>query len=213
IRLEQFTEAEALAVECHAGNRSRYGPEHAETIDATNLLIQLYTAWHEVKPDQGYDAEAADWRAKLPAPEQASSLIKLGMRLLEDGRHAEAEGPLGECLEIRQEALPEGHWLIFNTMSVLGESLAGQDKFAEAEPLLLEGYEEMKDHPEAPDERKGEALERIVALYEAWHEADPDQGYDAKAGEWRTNLEQWQATTRPATTESAASHSGSSDGG
>jgi len=26
----------------------------------------LYTAWHEVEPDQGYDAKAAQWRAKLP---------------------------------------------------------------------------------------------------------------------------------------------------
>ncbi len=112
----------------------------------------------------------------------------MAMRLLEDGRHAEAEAPLGECLEIRQEALPEGHWLIFNTMSVLGESLAGQDKFAEAEPLLLEGYEVMEDHPEATDERRGEALERIVKLYEAWHAAEPDAGYDAQAAAWRAKL-------------------------
>ncbi len=48
------------------------------------------------------------------------------MRLLKDGRHAEAQAPLGEWLEIRQEALAEGHWLIFNSMTVLGESLAGQ---------------------------------------------------------------------------------------
>ena len=187
--------------------------------------MESYDAWHTAEPDQGYDAEAAAWRTKLPAPELADSLIKLGMRLLKDGRHAEAEAPLGECLEIRQEALAEGHWLIFNTMSVLGESLAGQgadptlalgariDKLHEAELLLLEGYEGMKDHPEATDERKAEALERIVKLYDAWHAAEPDQGYDTEAAEWRTELEQWQAATQPATTESAAGHSGSSDGG
>ena len=28
---------------------------------------------------------------------------------------------LGESIEIRQGALSEGHWLIFSTMSVLGE--------------------------------------------------------------------------------------------
>ena len=57
----------------------------------------------------------------MPAPERADAFIELGRRLLEDGRHAEAEAPLGECREIRQEVLAEGHWLIFNTMSVLGE--------------------------------------------------------------------------------------------
>ncbi len=110
------------------------------------------------------------------------------MRLPEDARHAEAEAPLGEYLEIRQEALPEGHRLIFNTLSVLGDSLAGQsadrslipiyigtariEKLREAEPLLLEGYEGMKDHPtsrgleSARTEVRG-SLERIFNLDEA----------------------------------------------
>ena len=122
------------------------------------------------------------------------------MRLLEDGRHAEAEASLGECLDIRQEALAEEHWLIFNATSVLGESLAERgaepslalgpriEKLREAEALLLEGYEGMQDHPDAPDERKREALERIVNLYEAWHAAEPDAGYDAQAAEWRAKL-------------------------
>ena len=49
------------------------------------------------------------------------------------------------------------------------------------------------------EQRLREALERIVKLYEAWHEAEPDQGYDQKAAEWRAKLTGWQATTRPAT--------------
>jgi hypothetical protein len=58
-------------------------------------------------------------------------------------------------------------------------------------------------------------LQGLVELYEARHEAEPGQGYDAKAAEWRMKLEQWQATaqsstTQPATTEPAASESASS---
>ncbi len=48
----------------------------------------------------------------------------------------------------------------------------------------------MKDHPDATDLRKAEALERIVNLYEAWHAAEPDEGYDAKAAEWRAKVEE-----------------------
>ena len=33
-----------------------------------------------------------------------------------------------------------------------------------------------------------EALERIVALSDAWNAAEPDKGYDAKAAEWREKL-------------------------
>ena len=106
--------------------------------------------------------------------------------------------------------MAEGHWLIFNTMSVLGESLAGQaadrsltvaariEKLREAEPLLLEGYEGMKDNPEAPDERKREALERIIKLYEAWDAAEPGQGYADQAAEWRAKLPTTQPASEPA---------------
>jgi len=35
-------------------------------------------------------------------------------------------------------------------------------------PLLLRGYEGMKDNPAAPANRKREALERIPRFHEAW---------------------------------------------
>ena len=40
------------------------------------------------------------------------------------------------------------------------------------------------------------ALERIVALYESWHATEPDQGYNAKAAEWRAKLPA-EAETQP----------------
>lgn len=73
------------------------------------------------------------------------------------------------------------------------ECLAGQAKFAEAEPLLLDGYAEVKENAKAIPEtyrtiRLGEPLDRRGAIYEAWQEAEPDQGHDAKAAEWRAKL-------------------------
>ena len=106
-----------------------------------------------------------------------SLLAILGMCLLEQDKHAEAEPVLRECLALRTKDAPPGHWLVFNAMSMLGGALAGQGKYAEAEPLLLEGYEKMTP-PEAVAYRKREALERIVELYEAWDMPD-------KAKEWR----------------------------
>ena len=102
------------------------------------------------------------------------------------------------------------------TLSVLGESLAGQaadrsltvaarfdasariEKLREAESVLLEGYDGMKDHPDAPEDGKRKTLERIVSLYETWHAVEPDTGYNAQAAEWRAKLAEWQATTEPA---------------
>jgi hypothetical protein len=68
---------------------------------------------------------------------------------------------------------------------MLGGSLLGQKKYAEAEPLLLAGYEGMKRRDEriAPIHkvRLAEAIERLVQLYEAW-------GNVEKAAAWRAKL-------------------------
>jgi hypothetical protein len=64
---------------------------------------------------------------------------------------------------------------------LLGASLAGQKKFAESEPLLLEGYRgmaERKDRIDVPDwYHLDRAREWLVQLYQAW-------GKPTKAAEW-----------------------------
>ena len=42
--------------------------------------------------------------------------------------------------------------------------------------------------PPASANRKQQALERIIKLCEAWHAAQPGQGYAAQAAEWRAKL-------------------------
>jgi eukaryotic-like serine/threonine-protein kinase len=69
---------------------------------------------------------------------------------------------------------------------MLGGALLGQKKYAEAEPLLLSGYEGMKRRAAtiAPPGRirLTEAVQRLVALYEATGNKDA-------AARWRTELE------------------------
>jgi hypothetical protein len=73
----------------------------------------------------------------------------------------------------------------FNTRSLLGGSLLGQKKYAEAEPLLRSGYEGMKvredEMPAAGTIRLVQALERLVQLYE--DTARPDE-----AAQWKQKL-------------------------
>ncbi len=66
-------------------------------------------------------------------------------------------------------------------------------KLRDAEPLLLEGYEGLTTAAEAipekiRDQRIRESVQRIIDLYDAWHAADPEKGYDAKAAAWRAKL-------------------------
>jgi hypothetical protein len=46
--------------------------------------------------------------------------------------------------------------------------LSSQKRYEEAEPLLLESYNSLKEHLGASDPGTGETLRRLVVLYEAW---------------------------------------------
>ena len=56
---------------------------------------------------------------------------------------SEAEAVLRECLAIRDKAQPDDRSR-FQTMSLLGGVLMGQGRYAEAEPLLVRGFEGLK---------------------------------------------------------------------
>jgi eukaryotic-like serine/threonine-protein kinase len=100
------------------------------------------------------------------------------------GTWTEAETILRECIAIREKSGPDD-WSTFNTRSMLGSSLLGQQKFVDAEPLILAGYEGMKNReakmPASAKRRLGEAAERALKLYEGW-------GKNDKAAEWRAKL-------------------------
>ena len=72
-------------------------------------------------------------------------------------------------------------------------SLLGQKKYAEAEPLLLAGYEGMKQRddkiPVAGKVRLTEALERLVRLFEMIDKKD-------EAATWRKKLEEARAAAK-----------------
>jgi serine/threonine protein kinase len=132
-------------------------------------------------------------------------LEPLGLNLLQQHKWADAEKVLRECLtvcdgldkSIREDKravgnVPSVGW---HTRSMLGQSLVGQKKYAEAEPYLMDGY---KGGKELVDTLKGiggdavvvlfplfstkETVERLVQLYEAWEKPD-------EAAKWRKELE------------------------
>ena len=66
-------------------------------------------------------------------------------------------------------------------MSVLGESLAGQKKFKEAESILLERLTRLSETPGTSAGDKQDAIEQIIKLYSDW-------GKPEKAAEWKKKL-------------------------
>jgi hypothetical protein len=128
----------------------------------------------------------------------------LGWALTRQGRAKEGEPMLREGLEICRTGYPVGPWTTADTEtpqldwatataeSRLGGCLTAQGQFAEAEKLLVTSYQSLQDARGTPPQRRAEAADRIVNLYEMW-------GKPEKAAEWRAKR-----LTQPKPSEKAA---------
>jgi eukaryotic-like serine/threonine-protein kinase len=114
----------------------------------------------------------------------AEVLTELTAILPADEKYAEAESLARECLDIHEKDRPQ-NWVTFHDRSLLGGALLGQQKYADAKPLLLSGYEGMQKRadtiPFANKTCLKESLQRLVQLYEA-------TGQDDKARFWKEKL-------------------------
>ncbi|MCH7995301.1 MAG: tetratricopeptide repeat protein, partial [Planctomycetes bacterium] len=71
--LGRYAEAEKALLEGHGILVAQLGDEHAQTARVVPYLVDLYDAWHAAEPGKGYDAKAAEWRAKLPKEKAAEA--------------------------------------------------------------------------------------------------------------------------------------------
>ena len=157
-----------------ARQRSKIGLNHPDTLITQGNLARAYLLAN--RPEDAARAFPAflAWQRTLLGPESsrfAMMLNTLGRDLIKAGQFSSAETKLRECLAIREKTAP-GAWTTFNTKSILGESLLGQKKYAEAEPLLRMGYEGIKAKAPQANVRLGEALDRLIALAEATQKPD-----------------------------------------
>jgi serine/threonine protein kinase/tetratricopeptide (TPR) repeat protein len=168
--------------------RRVFGPDHPNTRATTTVLADADESlgrWAAAEPLRR--ELLARLRKSLPpaSPELSSLLAQLGLDLLNQSKWADAEPVLRECLAIRARAIPD-HWSQFNAMSLLGGALTGQGKYAEAEPLVVAGYEGLKAReatiPAQGLARLSEAAARVVALYESWGKPEPARDWRARLG-------------------------------
>ncbi len=110
-----------------------------------------------------------------------STLVLLGMTQLDQGECVAAEATFRESQKY-MEANPRQSFLV---VSLLGGALAGQGRHEEADPLLREGYEQLRPIP-SEREFKRDALVRLIRHYEDWGKPD-------EATRWRKQLEQLDA--------------------
>lgn len=94
-------------------------------------------------------------------------------------------------MTIRERLQPNG-WSTYHTQAMLGDALLGQKRCAEAELLLVKGYEGMKAREKAiPPQgivRIAEALDRLIALNTALNKPDEVKKWRAERAKYPNEL-------------------------
>ncbi len=126
------------------------------------------------------------------SPELAAQLGWIGYCRSELEEFAGAADALRNSLEISLKTTPE-NWETFNTKCILGRVLLHQEKFAEAESFLLDGYRGLSKRsasiPQA-NFRIARVLQSLVELYETWDVSEPNRGHDQQSEDWKQLLEE-----------------------
>jgi tetratricopeptide (TPR) repeat protein len=192
----KYDRAEPLLRAVVDGVRKNPGLAHPTTQAFIHNLVNCYETMGQPAQGEPLLRELADFekqKAGADSLEYADLLGPLCLNLLRQQKFTDAEPLLRDCLAIRGKKRPD-EWRTFATQSMLGGSLLGQKKYAVAEPLLVKGYEGMKQReakiPANTKDRLTEALQRLVQLYDATGQKD-------KAEEWREQLEQRKAAAKP----------------
>ncbi len=158
------------------------------------LIEACVAAGEDARAAELFEVALAQARRDLPADSRvlATLLARLGETRLSLREWDRAEVVLRECLDIRGRQDADAWWTC-NAQSMLGGAMAGQGRFAAAEPLLLAGFEGMLRQVEAiPPEarpRVTEAARRLVRLYADWHTTEPGKGHDAEAAAWQAKVD------------------------
>jgi serine/threonine protein kinase/tetratricopeptide (TPR) repeat protein len=180
-------ESTALFAEVLNRLKLKLGADHPDTLDAMVNLGDSYVASGKLTDAVTlYEAAYQGLKVKLGRDHAKTLIAMIGLAnaYLQTGKPAAAEPILREALALRESKSRE-NWRTFEARALLGASLLAKKEYAQAESLLVKGYEGLKFSeakiPAPSRNRIAEAGARIIELYEAWGKKD-------KALEWRRRL-------------------------
>ncbi len=183
----KYPQAEQILTQVLATQRRLLAPEHPDTLRSMTDLGSVYHAEGKDDLAEPLLIKALELRRQVLGPANPDTLSTMGALAeveLAEQKYATAEPLLREAVGTMEKTGFDA-WNRYYFQGLLGASLAGQQRYAEAEPLLVSGREGMLQREATiPADRRSqvtEASQRIVALYESW-------GRLEKASEWRQKL-------------------------
>jgi serine/threonine protein kinase/Tfp pilus assembly protein PilF len=168
--------------------KTKLGPEHPDTVLSTGNLAWAYFQMRRFADAEPLLTSLIDkQRRKVPADNLHLALLlkDLGECRVMLKHFGEAETHLRDSLAIYQEKLPNSA-MRYGTTSLLGAALAGQRKYTEAEPLLVDSAKVLVANAAKLSQMNRQlmlaAVQRVIDLYDAWGRPDD-------AAKWRKKLD------------------------
>jgi eukaryotic-like serine/threonine-protein kinase len=180
----QAARGEALLSEALERKRKVYGAEHPGTLRCEYHLVDAYASHGDLVAAERYTLDLlALERHKNGADSRSavSAQMELAQIYVQEGRYAQAE-PLAHAAVAAFKNEPADDWNRVMAETILGASLGGERKYAQAEPLLLHGYRALAAGMNRLDGPKRYFIDLahkwLVELYRDWGKPD-------KAAEWQ----------------------------
>jgi tetratricopeptide (TPR) repeat protein len=151
-------------------NLAKFGPDHIDTLLARRDIAQFDMTMNRLEEAEQAFVEILN---RMKGRPNDDPIVVFTIRLL------------NICRVTRERSAPDS-WLTFNSESLLGGVYMERKNYAAAEPLLVGGYQGMKQReakiPANAKARLAEAVKRLVQVYEA-------NGKPAEAAKWRKVLD------------------------
>ena len=166
----RIAEAEPLFNQVLAARRRILGDDHPRTLGTKYAIADLRSTSGRHAEAEALFAEVLAARQRTLGtthPETLSTHLFLGRTQLDQQKFPEAQRSMQTLLALQEGTGVRG-WVHGAALSLLGESLAGRGRNADAEMRMLAGHREMLEHREtmAADDEKwlrasSEALQRL----------------------------------------------------
>ena len=184
----KYAQAEQLLTQVLEIQRRVLAPEHPDTLRSMSDLGVVYHVEGKDELAEPLLMKTLELGRRVLGPANPDTLSTMGALAeveLQEQKYSDAEPLLREAVGTTEKTSPDA-WNRYYFQGLLGASLAGQKRFAEAEPLLVSGREGMvQREATVPADSLSLVLragQRIVELYQGW-------GKPEKAAEWRQKVQ------------------------
>jgi tetratricopeptide (TPR) repeat protein len=167
------------------------GDEHPKSLLYRSNLGYLLCSLGRLDEAEALTQEVLDTRRRLfgdAHTDTIQSVHNLATLLAAKGDVAGAELEFRRALEGRVGSKDRILWGITLTRDALAKLLVSQQRFAEAEAILLEAERDTAAFDGATANQRRTRARELAAFYETWERAEPGLGHADRAAAWKKTL-------------------------